>query len=113
MKTGATPPSGDFSHEERNKTLQVLLQSIDALSADFTPENLKRVRALFKDVSKVESEKNKNLKEQVEQFSQLLMSISVAENPQNEENQTPETDNPEKKSREISDVLGKILRSTG
>lgn len=92
--------------------MELLLKSIDSLSGDFTPEKLNKIKAMFKALSREESEKNKRLGEQVALFSRLLMSISVSKKPQNGENDPAAKELSEKKSRQIAEVLEKILRCT-
>jgi formate-dependent nitrite reductase cytochrome c552 subunit len=97
------------SPEEKKKILQ---QSIDALSSDFSHEKLKEVKALFKETSKTEADENRYLQELVKRFTRLLTELPFAKKFKKNGERGEASKATEKKSREISELLGKIMRST-
>lgn len=97
------------SPEEKKKILQ---QSIDALSSDFSREKLKKVKAMFKETSKTEANENKYLQELVKRFTRLLAELPFAKKSKKNGEQGESSKASEKRSREISQILRKIICST-
>jgi hypothetical protein len=97
------------SPEEKKKKLQ---QSIDALSTDFSREKLKKVKALFKETSKTEAEENRYLQELVKRFTRLLAELPFVKKFKNNGDQGIPSKPSEKKSREMTEILRKVLHST-
>ena len=97
------------SPEEKKKALH---QSIDGLSTDFSREKLKKVKALFKETSKTEAEENRYLQELVKRFTRLLTELPFAKKFKKNGEPGVASKTTEGKSREISEVLRKIMRST-
>lgn len=97
------------SPEEKKKELH---QSIDDLSTDFSREKLKKVKAMFKETSKTEAEENRYLQELVKRFTRLLAELPFAKKFKKNGDRAEPSKSTEKKSREISELLGKIMRST-
>jgi hypothetical protein len=97
------------SPEEKKKKL---LQSIDALSTDFSKEKLKKVRALFKEVSKTEADENRNLQELVKRFTEILAELPFIKKFKKNGKPVMSSKLTEKKGRELSEILRKIMRST-
>ena len=97
------------SPEEKKKILQ---QSIDALSSDFSHKKLKEVKGRFKETSKTEADENRYLQELVKRFTRLLTDLPFVKKFKKNGESAEASKTTEKKSREISELLGKIMRST-
>jgi len=96
----------DYKSSEKEDTVSKKLENlIENLKTNFSPDSIKEVRILFKEVAKAEKLKNEGLLKEVQNLNAVLDTISEERNTKNKQLTDPE-------NGKIVEVLNQILKTT-
>lgn len=96
----------DYNSSEKEDTVSKKLENlIENLKTNFSPDSIKEVRILFKEVAKAEKIKNEGLLKEVQNLNAVLDIISEERNTKNKQLTDPE-------NGKIVEVLNQILKTT-